>query len=124
MENLDYSKAAFSSKKIIPETGNELTFLWGRAIANNLLNTYGLTGTIDTSQFVYDASNNYRWQGFNLDLTRCFAYPPIVYFYMQSGTSLFRYTGDEFIRYEINGDQLMVGVYRSVTGNLYYRIVG
>jgi hypothetical protein len=110
----------FTFKKMIPETGEELTALWGRKIVYNLLTTYGIIGNVTSSDFIYYASGGYLCQ-INLQLTKTFHFPPHIYLYNTTDrTKIFDFS---LARAYISGDVLFILAqenYRWLT----YRIFG
>jgi len=71
MKRLRYEDADFSWRAMRPEEGDDLTAIWGRKIAKNLLSGYALIGTA-----VIDQQETVR---IGLPLYRRYKYPPAVF---------------------------------------------
>jgi|SRR5882672_6994117 len=71
MEKIGFNYNPFTWHNIIPEVGDDVTILWGRRYARNLMSSYGaLMGTIDLEG---DAIF------LGLKLSEQFLYPPSVF---------------------------------------------
>src|SRR5438045_1913590 len=70
MKYIDISRTAFQQKNMIPEVGDEVTLLWGQKIVGNILNGYGVIGTIrmNTTSIIW----------LNLGLSQTYQFPPDV----------------------------------------------
>lgn len=71
MKIFDPSQTSFQINGMIPESGDTVTNLWGLKMVENLLNGYGLIGTIRLD------TNDIFW--LNLNLSKMFTYPPDTY---------------------------------------------
>ncbi len=137
MEKADYSYAPFTIRSMVPEAGDELTVPWARRLAYNLINGYGLIGTL-----VLDGNSE---QIVNFDLTRKFQFPPNVYAYFSSfnaGPTLLQTTpekdfntafqsysfvfptGYPAIRYFIDNDCVRFQNFSELQYSVYFRIHG
>jgi hypothetical protein len=125
MEIINFNNSSFKTKKMIPENGNELTFLWGRQLVYNFINSYGMIGTLAFG--VPDGVVAY-----NLNLTKVFSTPPQLYLYARptssSGLTLisnrWNEVNDVFESYIVN-DVLYIRHTHTFPNNgfLYYRLV-
>jgi hypothetical protein len=75
MEDIDLSKSIFTYKGIIPSNSDEITTQWGRRLAYNLFNGYGIVGKfkIQPREFVF----------IQIDLSAIYTVCPRVTLYWQ-----------------------------------------
>jgi hypothetical protein len=135
MEKADFLYAPFTIRSMVPEVGDELTVPWARRLAYNLINGYGLIGTLtlgaNSEQIV------------NFDLTRKFQFPPHIYAYFavfgvqflqtspeknfntpfQAYSSVFP-SGYPAIKHFVNNDCVFFQNFSSLTCEVYFRIHG
>jgi hypothetical protein len=120
MENISYTNHLFTVKKMIPNIGDELTFLWGRRIVQNLVNSYGMIGTMKFE-------GTLRLVAYNLNLTKVFRNPPIAHFYFKNeadNTLWYRHPWTPFIPYCVSDDVLWVRHPAVDLGDIYFRLIG
>lgn len=119
MNNINWQAGYFTTHGMIPEAGEELTFLWGRKIVDNYVNLYGITGTVTLEPK--------EWLTLNLGLTRKFWFPPVVNTQNYNGALIGNYsTGadTDSIVSIISGDAVLFHNNNIVTITFTYRIKG
>jgi hypothetical protein len=125
MEKADFSYAPFTVRSMIPEAGDEVTIPWGRRLAYNLINGFGLIGTVSLSPRTE--------QIVNFDLTRKFQFPPSLYCYFNgksnlSGLPEMNYTMPfrhyPTFRWFIDNDCVHFQNFSSYSMDVYFRIHG
>ena len=106
---------------MVPESANELTSLWGRKLAHNFSNAYGLIGTLvlDTNEIVW----------LNFGLTKKFQFPPQVQilFEINSNGTIIQNTDDYAVReikYVIGGDNIGFQQESLDVFKVFFRIYG
>jgi len=70
MKELNWGNSYFTSSQMIPSSGDGLTTLFGIKLVKNLMNGYGIIGTIRL------VSYDITW--LNLGLTSIYLFPPLI----------------------------------------------
>jgi len=70
MRTIDFGYSYFTDHSIIPSVGDSLTSLWGLKIVRNLMNGYGIIGTVRLESY------SISW--INLNLTKIYQFPPLI----------------------------------------------
>lgn len=130
MKSSDFGNSDFQNIGIIPESGDEVTCLWGIKMVKGLMNSYGIIGTFKATTM------DILW--LNLRLTKIYQFPPYVNTLyspdgggLRSGDSIVPSVVFNFIPYKrvqsiIIGDKIgfKVNLGAFSTFDVYFRIHG